>query len=232
MFNISYNNKTSNNFPAYIVKRPNIPTAEEKYKAFSVKGRNGDLIIKEGTYKDISIPIEFTYVASPSMWMETFRELKGWLLGTEDNRLIFSDDQGFFYKVKRVTIGTNKREYKKIGTFTVTFVCEGCQYSVDGTEYKDLNEMKYNPYNTSHPEIRIEGEGVCTLNVNNNTFTANVGQNITIDTERMISYKDNGTLQNSLVNGDYEGLYLLSGENTIEATEGFTVTIKPNWKVI
>lgn len=56
---------------------------------------------------------------------------------------------------------------------------------------------------------------MCTLTVNGNTMTANVGQNLTIDTDRMIAYRSDGTLNNTQVTGNYEDMYLLNGENEI-----------------
>ena len=59
---------------------------------------------------------------------------------------------------------------------------------------------------------------------------ANVGQNITIDTERMIAYRTDGAMQNTAVSGDYEDLYLLEGANQIVITSGFGLKVIPNWR--
>ena len=52
-----------------------------------------------------------------------------------------------------------------------------------------------------------------------------------IDTDRMIAYREDGTLQNTSVTGKYEDLYLLEGENDIEITGG-TVKVIPNWRCL
>ena len=70
---------------------------------------------------------------------------------------------------------------------------------------------------------------MCTLTVNGNEMTANVGQNLTIDTDLMIAYRQDGTLQNTAVTGDYEDLYLVPGDNVISITSGFDLKIIPNW---
>ena len=87
-----------------------------------------------------------------------------------------------------------------------------------------------NEYKEAHPVYHISGEGKCTLTVNKNIITCNVGQNLTIDTDRMIAYRKDGTLNNADVAGDYEGMWLPPGKNTITATNGFTVTVQPKWR--
>ena len=53
-----------------------------------------------------------------------------------------------------------------------------------------------------------------------------------IDTERMIAYRTDGTIQNTAVMGEYEDLYLQEGDNEILATDGFEISIIPNWRVL
>ena len=116
--------------------------------------------------------------------------------------------------------------------FTATFICHGCQYLVDGAREQGVEDVRYNPYFIAHPIYKITGEGVCYLEVNGNTMKANVGQNLTIDTEGMIAYRADGTLANMKVSGNYEELYLLEGENEISITEGFDLKIIPNWRCL
>ena len=62
-------------------------------------------------------------------------------------------------------------------------------------------------------------------------MTANVAENLTIDTDRMIAYRSDGTLSNTKVSGNYEDLYLKPGENKIEFTGG-TLAVVPNWRCL
>ena len=61
-------------------------------------------------------------------------------------------------------------------------------------------------------------------------MTANVGQNLVIDTERELAYREDGTLSNTAISGDYEELFLQEGENSVTITEGFELKIIPNWR--
>lgn len=232
MYSFIFNNQSSSDLTAFVVNRPNIPVANEDVKTYNVPGRNGTLTVKEGTYPDIQIVIPMVYTSTADKFAETFRNLKTWLLSEIDNKLSFSDDEGFFYVVKKVVISENKRTKRYIGNFTVTFTCEPYLYAVSGSEFVSVDSSLFNPYCVSHPVYKIIGEGACTLTVNGKQFYVNVGQNAIIDTDRMITCREDGTLQNSISTGDYEDLYLNPGDNTILITEGFELTVKPKWGIL
>ena len=86
-----------------------------------------------------------------------------------------------------------------------------------------------NPFDEARPVYEIIGEGVCELTVNGSAMSANVGQNLTIDTARQCAYRTDGTAQNTAVTGDYTKLYLRTGENAISVSTGFTLRIIPHW---
>ena len=95
-----------------------------------------------------------------------------------------------------------------------------------------IADVLYNPYALSKPIYMITGEGMCTLTVNGKSVTANVGQNLTINTDLMLAYRKDGTMMNTAVTGDYEDLWLNSGENSITITSGFSLAIIPNWRCL
>ncbi len=228
MYNFIFNNQSSSEYSAFVVNRPNIPTANEKVTTYTVPGRRGALTVKEGTYPDIIIAIDLTYVSGANDFASRFREIKSWLNGSVNNVLAFSDDAEFFYLVKSVNISENKRTKRYIGKVTVKFTCDPYQYAVSGASFRAIGTVN-NPYDISHPLYKIVGTGACTITANGKQFKVNVTGNALIDTDRMVTYKEDGTLQNTSATGDYEDLYLAPGNNTITATSGFTVTVKPRW---
>lgn len=229
---MEFNEKKASEIGLKVKERPSIPAPEENVEFITVPGRDGNLTIRDGTVKDIVINITFTFCTKPELFAETFRKAKKWLMGKGKKRLEFSDDTDFFYQVRNVIIGASERTVRVIGEFTAEFSCCGCQYLIDGAREHKLEEVRYNPYFIAHPVYKIKGEGMCTLNVNGNTLRANVGQNLTVDTELMMSYREDGTLANTEVSGDYENLYLLEGENKIDITDGFELKVIPNWRCL
>ena len=144
--------------------------------------------------------------------------------------LMFSDDPGYYYKVKKIDIGTNERLAKRIGKFQVTFTCEGYMYLTEGAETRNLSDTLYNAFEECKPVYEIAGDGVCTLTVNGTEVTANIGGKLVIDTGLKLCYTALKETANRRLTGYYEDLYLKEGENTFSASPGFTVKIKPNWR--
>lgn len=230
-FDIHYNGFTGKEMGILISERPQIPSPREIIDSYDVPGRDGPLIVHTGNYEDIVITFDMGFKVKKELWGKQFRRCRGWLLNDNTHKLKFSDDADFFYYVKYVEINDCERSARKYGHFSVDFHCEGYQYDVCGEIETACRDM-INFYNVSHPIYYIFGEGICTLNVNGKQFRVNVGQNAVIDTERMIAYRKDGTLINTEVTGDYKDLWLIEGENTLNATNGFSVTIKPRWRCV
>lgn len=231
-YSVEYNGETEKQNGLVIIKRPELPLTERKYSAVLIPGKDGKLYEFDGTVEDIEIEIVMGFRCEPDLWMDRLRKARRWLLTKGNGKLIFSDDTDFFYKVKTAYIKKSKRPLKTLGEFTVIFVCEGYQYLLDGEEKHPTAEVLYNWYDLSHPTYIIAGEGTCILTVNGKTMEANVGQNLTINTDLMLSYRKDGTLQNTSISGEYEDLYLRPGDNTIEITDGFELSVIPNWRCL
>lgn len=231
MYNIIFNDISSDDMKVIVKERPDIPAPIRRYERTEVPGRDGSIIESDESYEDISIPIAFNYLAKEEEWAETFRRVKNWLYSKGNGWLIFQDDPDYFYKVKNVEIGTNERTSLRVGNFSVTFLCDPFQYAVSGVRFFDLKEEIYNHYDTSHPVYKIVGNGLCSIGMNGKTVKVNVSEHIILDTDRMLAYKD-AALKNPSVTGKYSDLFLIHGKNEIAITKGFEVAIQPNWRCL
>ena len=232
MYIVKRNGKTNTEVGILVKERPAIPAPEYKYETVEIPGRDGSLYSEEGFVDDITIKITFVFACEPAKWQDLFRKARRWLLSKEDDQLVLGDMSGDYYKVKHTVIGSSEREVKQVGEFEVEFTCNGYQYLNKGRYEYDKDEVLYNPYSISHPIYYITGNGKCTLAVNGYDFTAEVGQNVTIDTDMMLAYRKDGRIMNTSVTGDYQELYLQEGDNTIEITEGFSIKVRPNWRCL
>lgn len=229
---VEYNDIRGSTLKIFARERPSIPAAKKRREEITIPGRDGSLYRTNGDYEPTEIPVRFNYIGPPDEWAARWRAAKKWL-SAENTILKFSDDGGFFYKIAHVELGENERPTEKIGIFEATFVTrDGLSYLVEGQEEYDVKDILLNLYEIAHPTYLITGEGRCTLTVNGNVMTANVGQNLTIDTDRMLAYRGNGTLQNTEVTGDFEKLYLQEGENDISISSGFGLKVIPNWRCL
>lgn len=230
MYDMEFNGVTAGSLGVKIAYRPDMPTPEKRIEEIEIPGRDGNLIETDGTYNDITIDVEMNFVIPRELWGERFRQVKRWL--SETGNLRFQDDQDFFYKVKNVVMDTTERTVREAGEFTASFLCDPYTYLTHGQTGATAEDVTYNGYSLAKPVYIIEGEGMCTLTVNGNKMTANVGQNLTIDTDLMIAYRTDGTPQNTEVTGEYEDLWLPPGENSVSVTDGFSLTVIPNWRCL
>ena len=231
-FNIIFNNKSSLDLGIESIKRPEIPSPQPIYTYYDIPGKNGKEYELEG-YEDIEIEVDFNFLDRETMY-ERFLECKRWINTIKDNKLIFSDNQGVFYRVNYATITSNERVFKVIGKFTVTFNCEPFAYEVEGQEEVEINNSaivyNYGDFE-SKPIIKVTGEGLVSININDEIIRANVGQNIIIDSYLELSYKEDKISQNKNIKGDYPKLKL--GENIISYSGGRvdSFIIIPNWTI-
>lgn len=227
MFSFSLDGIRPEHLGILVVTRPDIPAPERNVEFTTIPGRSGSLKRDYGTYNDVTILIELNFMTSPDQWNDTFRAAKRWLIKGGERKLVFSDDTGFFRIVKNITINQGERATRRLGKFTAEFTCDPFNYEVGSDVFQTLPAEFYNDMNEAMPIYRITGEGMCTLTVNGNEMTANVGQGIIIDTRRQIAYKNDGTRQDAEISGDYSDLHIIEGDNSISITSGFTLEVAP-----
>lgn len=225
-----FKNETASRHGIYIEKRPDMPVGREETKFVTIAGRDSPIAIRTGGRKKIEIPLSCGFAEQKERWSAKAREIRRWLNG--EGELSFQDSANCFWRVKDIELEEFVRETRRIGKFDVTFICDPYEYLKDGLREREIEDVKYNPYDTSHPIYEITGNGTCTLSINGKSMKATVGQNLTIDTERMLAYREDGSMMNTSVTGDYEDLYLKPGENEISVTSGFGLTVVPNWRCL
>lgn len=215
----------------YAKERPNIPPAKRRVKEIEIPGRDGKVDKYDGGYEPTEITMKFNFKDKDEDKLNArWRKIQRWL-STKNSKLIFSDDPEVFYRIRRVDLGEMERTSARIGNFTAVFVTDdGLAYAQEGTKEYLPEEVKKNIYGLSHPVYKITGEGNCVLKVNGNKMSANVHKNMIIDTERILAYNEAKELQNAMVAGKYDDLYLMQGDNEIEISPGFELKVIPNWR--
>ena len=195
-----------------------------------IPGRVGTLTVHTGRYVDTVIKNVLEFASDSVEAFETkLHEIKKWLLATK--KVTYTDKEDRVFLVKKVEIGDIKRKYGVFGNITVVFTCEPFAYLKSG-EYEVESGNLFNSYSWSQPLYKIAGEGVCTLTVNEKSIAANVSGDLSIDTEKMICYRSDGTSQNTAMSGDYEDLFLQEGNNVITVTDGFECKVVPRWRCL
>ena len=230
MYRVKYGNTWDIDLGLHAKTRPDIPVSERNIEVTEDKTLTTSLTRDYGTYKDINIDIEYNFISREDFEMKSIA-IKRWIYNCKNKILVLSDSIDYYRKVKKVTIDTITRSKKYLGNFKLTFRCDPNLYTINGLSPITISSSKNikNNYSISKPTYTINGEGMCTLTVNNNSVTINVGQSIVINTEKELCYKNDGNMTN-INTGKYKDLYLLEGDNIIEVSNGFTLSIVPNWR--
>ena len=195
-----------------------------------IPGRVGTLTVRTGRCTDTTITNVLEFTSDTVEMFETkLNEIKKWLMETQ--KLVYTDKEDRFFLVKKVEFSNVKRKYGVFGNITVVFTCEPFAYFRCGEYEVDIDNV-YNSFSWAQPVYKITGDGICTLTVNGKSLIANVSGDLSIDTEKMICYRRDGTSQNTAVSGNYEDLFLQEGENVISVTDGFECKVVPRWRCL
>lgn len=228
-YDFIFNNETGWEHGVAVTSRPPLPSPQKRGEFVEVAGKSGSLFVTDETYEDITIPVSMNYVRAPFYVARQFREIKNWLSGS--GKLIFTDDSEVFYRVKTIEVSDGKRRGRVGVDLEADFTCDPFSYYESGSLEHSIDECLLNPYHECEPIYIIKGGGVCELEVNGNVMSFNIGQNITIDIERSLAYREDGVFILQEISGaNYEDMKLKHGKNTISITDGAHLSIIPNWR--
>lgn len=225
---INYRGVSSKTHPLTITAPPLVTHSEILGDVNTIPGRDGSLFGSDTYQGDAVIKVTFALVASNSNatdFQTKMRAIRSWLSGT--GKLIIGDSTDSYYEVKKVKIVTDNRVIVNYGVLEVEFTIYPYEFLNSGDTGVTAFPLTNNAM-ASKPVYQISGNGTGTLTVNGHTMTYEVDGLLYIDTRRFIAYDANNANKNNKVNGDYAGLYLKSGSNTISATVG-TLTVYPKW---
>lgn len=204
----------------------------------SVPGRDGDLIVDNGRYKNVPISYELAMLNKMTPW--TFEELaqivRDWVIPGPGYYELWDTYDPRYYRLAAFTGEVNiEQELNDLGTLTLDFSCKPFRYSAEGRQTITLTETGTVVYNgeayASKPYIKVTGSGNITLTVaGENYYLSGVDGYIEIDSETMNAYKGSANLNSSLTGASFP--LLQPGANTISWSGSGTVTkveIIPRW---
>ncbi|MDB1939227.1 distal tail protein Dit [Clostridium tertium] len=219
-----FNGNRSLNLNLYLEKYPSIPITNEEYEEIQVEGRSGSLIINKGTYPDKKITFTFT-ILSPQIDID-FERIYEWLTEIEDNRLIFGREDRC-YKVKKVNFKDIKKQFRTIGEFDVTFLCEPFTQDLEKTVHEITSSGYKIYYNGNAPGdtlIKVYGTENIQLTVNSETMQINnVADYVEIDSDLLQVRNKDKTSKDDDTSGDF--ILLEKGINAISYTGNVTKII-------
>lgn len=230
-----FNGKSSKDFGVYISGLNTFGAPERDVDIISISGRNGDLTIDNGRYKNID-------VSYPAFIFDRFDNniegLRNFLLSQSGYKRLEDTYHPNEYRLARYKSGLTPKVIDELyaGEFDLTFDCYPQRYlkSGDQTITMTADGSLFNEYaQIAKPIIRAYGVGSFT--VGDVTVTINSADDYTdIDCELQEAYKDdlttNCNANITLDNGVFPSL--ISGDNAI-SIDGITqLDIKPKWWIL
>ncbi|WP_276814038.1 hypothetical protein [Faecalibaculum rodentium] len=231
MFDVIINDRSTNALGLSATSYPLIPAPEKKYIASTVLNRDGALYRDMGTYEDIKLSIPFNFYTMTRQWGTYLREFQSLIQNARE--LMFSDDQQVFWKVKKARMTEIERVTPQIGRVKAEFTLDPHTYVVAGKwHYQDLSEVEYNLYAECCPLYLVSGNGSGTLTVNGHQVSFIASGLLYLDTDKEIAYDRENRNRNASISGQYRGLRLQPGQNSISVSDGFSLAVIPNWRVL
>lgn len=202
-----------------IIKGPNLSINNENYEEINVQGRNGSLIVKDGTYKNKILSFELGILSeSKQDLLNKIDEIIEWLTKIEDNKL-FYDREDRYYIVKHIEFADIENKRYLFGKFTVNFICEPFYYDLN--EYPlTLTTHETLFYKGTVPgecNIKIYGSGNIQLTINSETVQINnVNEYVELDSKLLLCLNKDKTSKSRDMIGHFP--LLIRGSNTISWT--------------
>lgn len=194
----------------------------------NVPGRNGELVIYDGGYKNVSFSVQ-CFIHGRTVGTDLSDVIR-WAVKPGYRRLEFPWEDG--YRMGYITTGPETEARAKIlRTFELEFSCKPQVFTYEGERVIKMTEggSLYNQWMPSLPKITVYGSGAGSLTVGDVTVTLkNIDEYITLDSDIQDAFRG-ATNKNSTITAP-EFPVLQTGDNTISWSGGVTsVEILPRW---
>lgn len=211
---------------------------ERDVQKVRVPGRNGDLVIDNGHFKNVSVSYPISIYKDFS---EKAMGAKSWLLSSGGYKKLEDAYNPGFFRMAMFTgpIDFDVKLLGRIGETTLNFDCKPQLYDMDGTypQSFDKPSILFNQYEfPALPIVNVYGSGSGTLTIGEKTIQIkNMTDTLTIDCEMQNAYRRNSGGLENLNRYIYAPEFpeLRHGESVVSWTGGIErVEIIPRWWTI
>lgn len=228
---------SSLDFGLYVKEKNVYKGAQRDVSYTPVPGRNGDLIIDNGRYKNAKITYKLELLnSSPRSFAELARLIRNWLLVDPGYFKLWDTYDREYFRLASFSDEVDiEQELRDYGTLNITFNCKPFRYELSGqntivtTTAKHIYNAEAYP---SKPYFKLYGSGNIHLYLNGNTYYfTGVDEYIEIDSEMMKCYKGATPLDNKMISDSFP--ILMPGDNFISKSLSVTrIDIIPRWCTI
>ena len=230
---VVFNGISSQDLHIQVQTEPDYDFPEKDYEVTHVPGRNGDIVIDQGSWQNVSRKYNLAMDAVKISYTEVASKLVQWLHSASGYaRLEDSYEPDFYRMAMYKDSGSISNIYNKAGQIEVEFTCKPQRYFKSGevadifttsTEYRNPTDFP------AKPLIKIHGSGSGTVGIGTYTVTINdILDGMIVDSEQQDTYKDQTNCNSRVSIAEYPKL--ISGNNAISFSGGVTsIEIIPRW---
>nr|DAF75086.1 MAG TPA: distal tail protein [Caudoviricetes sp.] len=230
---VIFNGISSQDLHIQVQTEPDYDFPEKDYEVTHVPGRNGDIVIDQGSWQNVSRKYNLAMDALKISYTEVASKLVQWLHSASGYaRLEDSYEPDFYRMAMYKDSGSITNIYNKAGQIEVEFTCKPQRYFKSGevadiftasTEYRNPTDFP------AKPLIKIHGSGPGTVKIGSCTVTINdIVDGMIVDSEQQDTYKDQMNCNSKVSILEYPKLE--AGNNAITLSGGVTsIEIIPRW---
>ena len=230
---VVFNGISSQDLHIQVQTEPSYDFPEKDYEVTHVPGRNGDIVIDQGSWQNVSRKYNLAMDAGKISYTEVASKLVQWLHSASGYaRLEDSYEPDFYRMAMYKDSGSISNIFNKAGQIEVEFTCKPQRYFKSGeaadifvasSEYRNPTDFP------AKPLIKIHGSGSGVVGIGTYTVTINdIIDGMIVDSEQQDTYKDQMNCNSKVSITEYPKL--ASGNNAISISGGVTsIEIIPRW---
>ena len=230
---VVFNGISSQDLHIQVQTEPSYDFPEKDYDVTHVPGRNGDIVIDQGSWQNVSRKYNLAMDAGKISYTEVASKLVQWLHSASGYaRLEDSYEPDFYRMAMYKDSGSISNIFNKAGQIEVEFTCKPQRYFKSGeaadifvasSEYRNPTDFP------AKPLIKIHGSGSGVVGIGTYTVTINdIIDGMIVDSEQQDTYKDQMNCNSKVSITEYPKL--VSGNNVISISGGVTsIEIIPRW---
>ena len=238
---IIFNGIPSTNYGIHVETPPVYATPERDYEVVHIPGRNGDLVIDNGSYKNVTRKYSISVGEIDGNFTTLAAGVSEWLHSASGYaRLEDSYESDYFRLAYYVADAEMENLFHQAGKMSIEFNCKPARFLKAGERavpFTADGSISNPTFQKSFPKLTVVVSGSGTLTIGDQTITISGLTNSTrmvIDSELQDIYEEGSlTNLNSKVSFS-DGFPLLSpGVNTITFTGSITsVEVIPRWWIL
>lgn len=243
---VTFNGTTSESLGLIVQFIPSYEFPEREYQAVNIPGRNGDLVLDKGSYKNVERTYSFAKIfQNGEKFHEQATKIIAWLNSAkgyarlEDTYELDDNGDPKYYRMAYYNNPGNLSNFYDTATLIdVTFICKPERWLITGEKFvtKTTGQTIDNPTDyDSNPVMKVTVAANTTATVQLGDCSMTIGPftaqtEVTIDCENKECYSGN-TLLNSKVSLSNGKFPVLPGkaETTITLTDVSSFQIQPRW---